>query len=369
MSVNELNHQAKVTYLSNRTNSRTLIEIKDDNPLHSSHQTTSNAHKTVAEFINFSSSSSTTVNSVNEQSELVDTYQRPISPDVFRNKILVEAMFEIELGDGSEELAQTINKLQLSQASSSMDNITGQRQLRIEDLPNQNSSTITFGNQTFSAGSDVKTVDITVNSQNLNFFSSGVYSINDKEFHSTFELVLSEERISITESTAPAQVLKDPLLVQFGPRSLGHLSGKSSEIDINNDDIPDSLPMFEGDVGYLVFDKNSNDKADGGHELFGPQSGDGFSDLSVLDSNNNGFIDREDDDFSQLKILQIDEDGNEKLKLLSDTDIEAISLNSTATPFNFYDKNDQLQAKLTQSSVALTNTGISYGVHQVDVKI
>jgi len=221
----------------------------------------------------------------------------------------------------------------------------------------------------FAPDSEVMIVNTITDSQSLNFSTSGIYNINDKVFHSTFELQLSEQRVSMTQSTLSVDQMKDPLLVQFGPRSLGQLNGQSSEIDINSDDVPDSLPMFEGDVGYLVFDKNNNGKADGGHELFGPQSGDGFQDLSSLDSNNNGFIDREDDDFSQLKLWQIDGNGNESWRNLSDTDIEAISLNSTVTPFNFYDKDDQLQAQLTQSSVALTDKGVAYGVHQVDVRI
>lgn len=366
MSIKEASHQAEMSYSNQQSHTQTLVEIKRDNPLHSSNQEESTVQNVVTNFVEFSSSFSTT-------SQLLDNfndiYQRPISAKSLKDKMVLEAIFDLEIKNDNKELAKIINQLESAQANSSMDNIIGQRPITVEDIQNQDPTTIAFSGQVYAVGSELKTIDTTTSSQTMTFSTSGVYDINNEIFHSTFDLQLSEQRISITESTRSIEVLKDPLLVQFGPRPLGQLNGQSSEIDINSDNVPDDLPMFEGDVGYLVFDKNNNGKADGGHELFGPQSSDGFTDLSALDSNNNGFIDREDDDFSKLKLWQVDSNGNETWQSLSDTDIEAISLNSSVTPFNFYDEDDQLQAQLTQSSVALTNKGMSYGVHQVDVKI
>jgi len=366
MSIKEVSHQAEVTYSNQQNRTQTLIEIKSDNPLHSRNQENNTLQSVTINFVDFSSSFSTTSQLIDDFN---DVYQRPISPQILRDKMVLEAIFDIEIKDNNEDFAEKINQLKSAQANSSIDNITGQRPIGIEDIPGQDPTIIAFSGQVYAADSELKTIETTTSSQVMNFSTSGVYNINNQIFHSTFDFQLSEQRISTTESTMSLEKLKDPLLVQFGPRSLGQLNGQSSDIDINSDNVPDSLPMFEGDVGYLVFDKNNNGKADGGHELFGPQSGNGFTDLSALDSNNNGFIDREDDDFSQLKLWQVDRNGNETWRSLSDTDIEAISLNSTVTPFNFYGKDDQLQAKLTQSSVALTNSGMSYGVHQVDVKI
>jgi len=370
MSISETSHQAKVTYVTEQTRSQKVAEIKIDDPRHSNRDGLSAGQTTALNFVEFSSNASSTTRVAGDEENPDDTYQRPISPTLLRNKLLLEAIFDIKVQDENEELIQTINRLKLSQSNSSLENISAQRPLSLSDITaNQGPITIQEIGNVFASDSEVMIINTITDSQNLNFSTSGIYNINDKVFHSTFELQLSEQRVSMTQSTLSVDQMKDPLLVQFGPRSLGQLNGQSSEIDINSDDVPDSLPMFEGDVGYLVFDKNNNGKADGGHELFGPQSGDGFQDLSALDSNNNGFIDREDDSFSQLKLWQIDGNGNETWRNLSDTDIEAISLNSTVTPFNFYDKDDQLQAQLTQSSVALTDKGVAYGVHQVDVRI
>jgi len=358
MSINEVSHQAEVTYSNQQSRTQEIIEIKSNNPLHSNNQEGSIAQNIAIDFVDFTSSYSTKAEIMDE---LSGVYERPISSQMLRDKMVLEAIFDIEIND--EE------RFKLMQANSSVDDITGQRPINSGDIPSQDPTTVAFSGQVYASDSELKIIDTVMSSQMMNFSTSGVYNINNQIFSSTFEFQLSEQRISIEESTMSLQQLKDPLLIQFGPRSLGQLNGQSSEIDINSDNIPDNLPMFEGDVGYLVFDKNNNGKADGGNELFGPQSGNGFTDLSALDTNNNGFIDREDDDFSQLKLWQIDESGNEVWRSLSDTDIQAISLNSTTTPFNFYDKDDQLQARLTQSSIALTSKGTSYGVHQVDVKI
>jgi len=369
MLISESNHQVKVAYSAEQTRSRAMVEITSDDARHSSQQPRSSTQEIAIDIVEFSSFVTSTAQSNSEQANPDDTYQRPISPELLRNKILLEAIFDVEIQDSHEQLAQQINKLNLSQANSSLENITGQRPITIDDIANQGPISISVGGQNFAPGSELLIMDTTTRAQSLDFKSSGTYQINDQEFNSTFQLHLSEQRISMTQSKVSAQVLKDPLLVQFGPSGLGQLNGQSSDIDINNDNKSDKLPMFNGDVGYLVFDKNNNGKADGGHELFGPQSGNGFTDLSVLDSNDNGFIDREDDNFSQLKLWQIDSSGQERWQSLSDTNIEAISLNSTVTPFNFYDKNDKLQAQLTQSSVAITNNGTAYGVHQLDVRI
>ncbi|NRA55238.1 MAG: hypothetical protein HRU23_13930 [Gammaproteobacteria bacterium] len=367
MSISETSHQAKVAYASQQTRSQTLLEIPSDDARHSSRQALIGTQKIAIEVVDFSSQFASTSSKVPANPD--DTYQRPISAELLRTKILLEAIFDIKIDDDNNKLARGINQLQLSQASSSLENITGQRQLSIADLTNQGPVSITVSGQSFAPDSDILIMDTMTRTQSLNYKSSGIYQINDQVFHSTFQLQLSEQRISMTQSTISAQALKDPLLVQFGSSAIGQLNGQYSDIDINNDSTLDRLPMFNGDVGYLVFDKNNNGKADGGHELFGPQSGDGFTDLSALDSNNNGFIDREDENFSQLMLWQIDSSGQEQWRALSDTNIEAISLNSSVTPFNFYDKDDKLQAKLTQSSVAITDKGTAYGVHQVDVRI
>lgn len=358
MSIKQISQQSNVSYAASQTRSQKIIEIKKNDPRHSDNQDRSASQLIAMEMVEFTSQATSASHEAGESSPQ-ETYQRPLPPDLLRNKILLEKIFDVEIHEAPEELKQAIADLDVSSQAAT-------DTTRLSDIP-VTSAQIT-ATPSFDEDSELLIMDTHTHSQDLNFTSSGVYSINDKTYHSQFSLSLSEKRSSMTE-VRQAVNLRDPLVVQFGPQALGQLNGQRSDIDINSDGVVDSLPMFDGDVGYLVHDKNNNNHADNGSELFGPQSGNGFNDLSALDSNKNGFIDPEDKEYSALKIWQIDSNGSESWRSLADTDIHAISLNSTATPFNFYDDEQKLQAKLTRSSVALTEQGKAYGVHQIDVKI
>jgi len=206
--------------------------------------------------------------------------------------------------------------------------------------------------------------------QHLNYQVQGKFSVNGQELSLDYNLSLSSERNSYSKVEVSAAALKDPLLVQFGSQGLGNIKGQK-DFAINQDNILDKLPIFSGDVGYLVYDKNNNQQADDGSELFGPKTGQGFVELAQLDSNKNGFIDTEDEQFEQLFLWQPSDDNNptEQWLSLKDAKIQAISLSAINTPFDFYDKQGEIQAQLRQSSFAISESGLGRGVHQVDVRI
>ena len=206
--------------------------------------------------------------------------------------------------------------------------------------------------------------------QHLNYQVQGKFNINEQELSLNYNLSLSSERNSYSKIETSAAALKDPLLVQFGAQGLGKIKGQKS-FAINQDNILDNLPIFSGDVGYLVYDKNNNQQADDGSELFGPKTGQGFVELAQLDSNKNGFIDTEDEQFEQLYLWQPSDDNSptEQWLSLKDAKIQAISLSAISTPFDFFDQQGEIQAQLRQSSFAISESGLGRGVHQVDVRI
>jgi len=206
--------------------------------------------------------------------------------------------------------------------------------------------------------------------QHLNYQVQGTFNINDKELSLNYNFSLSNKRVSYSKIEISAATLKDPILVQFGTQGLGEIKGQK-DFAINQDNILDNLPIFSGDIGYLVYDKNDNQQADNGSELFGPQTGQGFGELALLDSNENGFIDAGDQKFEQLYIWQPNNESEqaEKWMSLNEAKIEVISLSAINTPFDFYDQQGQLQAQLRQSSFAISEDGYARGVHQVDVRI
>lgn len=233
-----------------------------------------------------------------------------------------------------------------------------------------NAEIMTIDGQSFQQGDLVSVEQWHSREQNLAYQVQGVFDINDKELTLNYEFALSSEQVSYSKIEMTAAALKDPLIVQYGAQGLGDIKGQTA-FSINQDNIVDSLPIFSGDIGYLVFDKNDNQQADDGSELFGPQSGQGFVELSQLDSNKNGFIDTEDEQFEQLYLWKPSDNAStpEQWLSLKDVKIQAISLSAINTPFDFYDDKGEIQAQLQQSSFAISESGQGRGVHQVDVRI
>ena len=91
----------------------------------------------------------------------------------------------------------------------------------------------------------------------------------------------------------------------------------------------------------MVRDLNGNGTIDNGGELFGDQNvkadgttaTSGYEALGELDSNQDGKISSEDDEFDTLRVWQdINQDGisqSDELSSLNDAGIKSISLNST----------------------------------------
>ncbi len=86
-----------------------------------------------------------------------------------------------------------------------------------------------------------------------------------------------------------------------------------------------------GGDAFLAIDRNGDGIVNSGKELFGDQNGaaNGFEELRKLDSNNDGLINREDDDFEALRLFKdngngITEEG--ELVSLAEAGIEEIDL-------------------------------------------
>lgn len=353
MSITALYTRSSARYSAQQTASRTIEVIDKDQPL-GANTSPQQLKAVLVEFSSIALSQSRLQSTHTDTDEATENEpdQPEMAPELFKTKLILEKMFGF-----------TTSIMRFEQLPDSI------KDKKSSASDNDETRTVTIDGQNFLAGDQLLITEISTSSQQLNYQTSGTFVINGKDHLVSYQLELSEKRVSLSQTRSSAEQLKDPLLVQYGDIAIGQLNGQSASIDVNGDDKIDQLPMFNGNVGYLVFDKNGNAKADNGSELFGPQTGAGFNELSALDTNNNGFVDREDDNFSDLYLWQIDSAGNNSWIALSDTNIEGISLNATATPFNFYDQDDQLQARLTQTSIAITDTGRAYGVHQIDIRI
>lgn len=182
-----------------------------------------------------------------------------------------------------------------------------------------------------------------------------------------FSLSLSLERVqreetSVSVRSGAAAQTKDPLILSFGAGVKA--TGARTEFALT--DGMNSLPVLDG-AAYLVRDANGNGRADGGSELFGPASGDGFEELAKLDSDGNGWIDEGDAAFTQLKLWQPNAQGEGGLVSLKQAGVGALYLGRVASPFTLADGSGQEQAKLRSSGVYLNEDGSAGALQQIDV--
>jgi hypothetical protein len=125
-------------------------------------------------------------------------------------------------------------------------------------------------------------------------------------------------------------VLRDPLVLDLDGDGVEvtALAGSSVHFDFDQDGFAERTGWVSPDDGILVIDRNGNGIVDGAAELFGSATQDGFEVLEALNTNGDGVIDAQDEDFAELRIWQ-DADGDgvsdaEELITLQEADIVAI---------------------------------------------
>jgi hypothetical protein len=305
-----------------------------------------------------------TVQLINSQDEIEPvTYERPKELKLQLMILVLERFIGHSLDIGTFSFNPDKDNLNGGEVNGEMPSLN-------DVFSTASSELINIDGQSFQQNDSVSVELWQSHEQYLDYQVQGQLNINDQALSLDYKLSLSSERSSYSKIEMSAAALKDPLLVQFGSQGLGAIKGQT-DFAINQDNALDKLPIFSGDVGYLVYDKNNNQQADDGSELFGPKTGQGFVELAQFDSNKNGFIDAEDQQFEQLYLWQPSDDNNptEQWLSLKDAKIQAISLSTISTPFDFYDQQGEVQAQLRQSSFAISDSGLGRGVHQVDVRI
>ena len=158
--------------------------------------------------------------------------------------------------------------------------------------------------------------------------------------------------------------LIDPLVINLtgGP---AELSDSYFEFDLDSDGNNENLHQTAAGTGFLVFDKNENGIIDDGSEMFGPQTGYGFAELSAYDEDGNGWIDENDSIFSQLAFMDFNENGEQQLQDLSTVGLGAIALQSAAMDFDLYDSQGNFQAQVARSGVALMENGAAVSIQEI----
>lgn len=207
-------------------------------------------------------------------------------------------------------------------------------------------------------------------SESTQFTTQAIVRTQDgQEITLSLELNMQREFISQHNIHLRAgDALKDPLVINFTGNA-AELGTNRIRFDLDADGALDEFTFLSSNSGLLALDHNGDGVINGGRELFGAISGDGFADLARYDSDRNQWLDENDAVFSRLLVWSKDADGNDIIEPLLRRNIGAIYLGSTATPFALKDQDNALQGQIRASGIYLTEAGSSGTVQQLDLMV
>lgn len=200
--------------------------------------------------------------------------------------------------------------------------------------------------------------------------SSGTIKTNDG-MEISFDLLLQMERGLMKEGSevtiGDSRLLTDPLVINFSGAP-PQLSDSIFSFDIDSDGITDKVRGLSKGTGFLAMDRNKDGEINNGTELFGPSSGNGFGELSALDGNADGWIDEDDEAFSDLMIWSHDEEtGSKSLMTLSEAGIGAIFTGYTDSEFSLKGKEGQTEGMMRRTGLFVKESGEVQNIFQVDL--
>lgn len=159
----------------------------------------------------------------------------------------------------------------------------------------------------------------------------------------------------------------DPLVVVLNGGT-PTLSKNRVAFDLNSDGKKEQIAFATGGSGFLALDRNGDGEINDGSELFGPQCGNGFSELRAFDLDKNGWIDESDEVFGRLSILSMSDSGEKTLVKLGDVGIGAIYLQEVGTQFEFKDMQAEY-GQMRSSSIYLRENGSAGTIHHIDLAL
>lgn len=180
---------------------------------------------------------------------------------------------------------------------------------------------------------------------------------------------MEETKLTSAEDTEIV-VMRDPLVINLDLPAAA-VTDQEFFFDIDSDGRKETISTLAEGCGFLALDKNGDGRINDGSELFGTESGDGFSELAAYDEDGNGWIDENDSIFSRLKVWTKDASGAERLIDLKKADVGAIFLGHAATEFSLNDREtNESRAKIQSTGIFLhESTGEAGTIQHVDFAV
>lgn len=206
-------------------------------------------------------------------------------------------------------------------------------------------------------------------SESLQLALQGSIKTNDgREIN--FQLQLHMQRSYYEESSSEIRLgnarATDPLVINLDA-SAAQLQELRFAFDLHSDGKAEQVPLLSGNRGFLALDRNGNGRIDNGSELFGPASGNGFSELALYDEDGNGWIDEGDSVFQRLRIWTPDANGAGRLQSLQEAGVGALSLAAATTAFALRGSANQALGSLRATSAYVNENGSVGTLQQVDL--
>lgn len=187
----------------------------------------------------------------------------------------------------------------------------------------------------------------------------------------TVDVNLHMSRSYIAYNRTSEEIMKncvDPLIINYGGDAAS-LTGETFDFDLDLDGSADKIHFAGAGSGFLALDKNGDGIINDGSELFGPNTGSGFGELRMYDSDGNGWIDENDEIFDKLKVWSKDKDGNDQLFSLKEVDVGAIYLGDTATQFSMNDRSNNSMGMVRSTSFFLKESGGAGTINHIDLAL
>jgi hypothetical protein len=159
----------------------------------------------------------------------------------------------------------------------------------------------------------------------------------------------------------------DPLVLNFAAASASASISKFA-FDLNVDGKNEQISFVGPGSGLLALDRNGDGAINNGDELFGPQSGNGFHDLSKLDEDSNQWIDENDSIYDHLQIWVKDENGADRLFALAEKGVGAIYLGNVETPFTL-ENAGSIDANIRRTGIFVREDGTAGTIQHVDMVV
>jgi hypothetical protein len=206
--------------------------------------------------------------------------------------------------------------------------------------------------------------------ENTNVSASGLIKTADgQEIQFTLNLTMSREFMTEKEEHLRlGDAAKDPLVINFDGTA-AQLASTKFLFDLDIDGQAEEISFAAPSSGFLALDLNSDGRINNGSELFGPTTGNGFSELAAYDEDGNQWLDQKDSVFARLRVWTKDGQDLDHLTSLADKGIGAIYLEPIHSEFSVKDSQNKLLGQVRSSSLYVQENGSVGTVQQLDLAI